>query len=167
MPITKPQNLKALSTISLQPDKMSSKIQLIIALDISGSNGKEIARQTGLSENRISIIRNSPLYMSQRELKWQQLQNQVLSKKSNAIVAGDPVKQKIKSLAIEAANEYESLLHSSKSDFVRKSAADAILDRAGYRPKTEQTRVSIEVTDKMAQRFEKVLKMSVTQDSNV
>lgn len=158
MPLVKPHDLKAISSLNLEPDKMSSKIQLIIAMDIAGYNGNQIAENLGMCVSRVSIIRNSPLYVQERERKWGELQSQVIGKKSDEIVAGDPVENKIKSLAMTAVGKYEELLGGAKSEFVQKAAADSILDRAGYKAKTDKTVVSVEVTEKMADRFERVLR---------
>jgi len=130
----------------------------MILLDIAGAKGKEIARAIGLTEARVSLIRNSPLYQRQLEIERAKLEQKVLEKQSTKVVEGDPVTQRLKELALDAVNTYEELLRNSDSDFVRKSSADAILDRAGYKAKTESTKVSIEVTERMAQRFEEVLK---------
>ena len=161
MPIVKPQELKSLKTIELQPDKMSSKIQLIIAMDIAGYSGNAIADAIDLCVSRVSIIRNSPLYLQERERKWTELQAQVIDKKTDKIVAGDPVESKIKDLAMAAVGKYETLLSGAKSEFVMKATADSILDRAGYKAKTDKTVVSVEVTERMADRFERVLKRTV------
>jgi hypothetical protein len=157
MPTVKPQELKSIKTLELQPDKMSSKIQLIIAMDLAGYNGNAIAEAVDLCISRVSIIRNSPLYLQERERKWAELQSQVVDKKSDKIVAGDPVENKIKDLALRAVGKYETLLGEAKSEFVQKATADSILDRAGYKAKTDKTVVSVEVTEKMADRFERVL----------
>jgi len=161
MPTVKPQELKAISTIDLQPDKMSSKIQLIIAMDIAGFSGNSISEATGLCVSRVSIIRNSPMYMQERERKWNDLSSQVIDKKSGLIAAGDPVEARLKKLAMVAVEKYAVLLD-GKSEFVQKSTADSILDRSGYKAKTDKTIVSVEVTEKMADRFERVLTRSVT-----
>jgi hypothetical protein len=157
MPIVKPQSLKSLKTIELQPDKMSSKIQLIIAMDIAGYTGNHIAEAVGLTANRVSIIRNSPLYLEERQKKWTELQAQVVTKCSDNISAGDPVEQLLKSKALDAVNKQISLMTSGESEFVQKACADSILDRAGYKPRSDKTTVSVEITEKMADRFERVL----------
>ena len=74
MPLVKPHELKAESTIALEPDRMTSKIQLIIALDIAGYKGNQIAEHVELTPNRVSIIRNSPIYIQERERLWEELQ---------------------------------------------------------------------------------------------
>lgn len=161
MPIVKPQELKSVAYQALQPEKMSSRINLIIAMDIAGYSGNSIAEAVGLTVSRVSIIRNAPLFIEERDKQRAKLLAQVIEKKSETISTGDPVEHKLKSLALNAVNKYESLLTDSKSEFVQKSTADAILDRAGYKPKTDRTIVSVEVTEKMASRFEKVLSRSV------
>jgi len=158
MPTLKPRELKAKSSLALEPERMSSKIQLIIALDIAGYNGNQISANVGLTPARVSIIRNSPMYLQERERRWSELQEQVIGKKTDAIVAGDPVENKIKDLALRAVGVYERLIDSGKSEFAQKQAADSILDRAGYKAHTDKTVLSVEVTERMADRFEKVLK---------
>ena len=157
MATVKPQELKSLCTIKQQPEKMSSHIQLIIAMDIAGYNGNEIAENIGYTPGRVSVIRNSPLYKEARESKWTDLQDKVTDKKSTEIVKGDPVELRIKGLAMRAVEQQASLLEGADSDFVRNAVANSLLDRAGYKPYTEKTKISVEVTEKMADRFERVL----------
>lgn len=156
MPIIKVQTAKAISTVNSQPHRMTSRIQLIVMMDISGSNGNQIAAELGLTAQRVSIIRNSPMFLTERERQMYKLKNQVVDKKSSAIAEGDPVELKIKALAGRAVETYSTLLGSA-SDVVRKTTADSILDRSGYKAYTEKTKVSVEVTEKMATRFEEVL----------
>jgi len=165
MPLIKTQEEKSLAHRALQPQNMTSRIQLIIMMDISGYTNNDIAKAIGLSVPRVSVIRNSPMYKQQREVKWGELSAKVVDKASDKVVAGDPVENKIKGLALEAVGKYEDLLGGAKSEFVRKAVADAILDRAGYRPHTDRTVVSIEVTEKMANRFERVLGYESAEDA--
>ena len=58
---------------------------------------------------------------------------------------------------MNAVRTYEEILNYGKSEAVKKVAADSILDRAGYKAHTEKTKVSVEITEKMAKRFEEVL----------
>lgn len=165
MPTLKPRELKSEASLALEPVRMSSRIQLVIALDIAGYNGNQISENVGLTPARVSIIRNSPLYLQERAQRWAELQKQVVGKKTDKIVAGDPIENKIKDLALQAVGVYEVLIKSGKSELVRKTAADSILDRAGYRAHTDRTVVSVEVTEKMADRFERVLnRTTVTQE---
>ena len=166
MPEVKPRELKAESSLALEPDRMTSKIQLIIALDIAGYNGNQIASNVDLTPGRVSIIRNSPMYLQERERRWSELQEQVVGKKSDKIVSGDPVENRIKDLALRAVGVYEKIIESGKSEFAQKQAADSVLDRAGYKAHTDKTILSVEVTEKMADRFERVLKRTtITKES--
>ena len=161
MPLVKPRELKAESSLALEPDRMSSKIQLIIALDICGHTGNQIAEQTGMTAGRISIIRNSPLFIQERDAQRARLTTQVLGKQSDKIVAGDPVENRIKDLALKAVGVYEHIIDSGKGEMAKIASANSILDRAGYKAKTDKTIVSVEVTEKMSDRFERVLKRAV------
>lgn len=165
MPTVKPHDLKSENSIALEPDKMSSRIQLIIALDIAGYNGNQIAENVGLTPSRVSIIRNSPMYTQERTRKWAELQSKVVDKKSDRIVAGDPVENKLKDLALRAVGVYEDLIENGKGEMAKKASADSILDRAGYKPHTDKTVTTVEVTEKMASRFERVLQRSVDGES--
>lgn len=162
MPIVIPHDLKAISSLAAEPDVLNSKMHLIIAMEISGYNGNQIAENLGMSVSRVSIIRNSPIYQQERDAQRAKLHSEVIDKKSDKIVAGDPVEARLKELALRAVNRYDGLLEGAKSEFVQKATADSILDRAGYKAKTDKTVVSVEVTEKMADRFERVLTRSVT-----
>lgn len=166
MPLVKPQNTKSLKTIDLQPEKMNSKIQLIISMDISGYSGNSIAEALGMTPSRISIIRNSPLYLEECSKKRAELQAQVIEKKSDVIASGDPVEIKMKQLALRAVDKYERLLDGAESEFVQKGTADSILDRAGYKPRSDRTTVSVEVTEKMANRFERILTRAIDEPNS-
>lgn len=166
MPEVKPRDLKSINSLNLEPDKMSSKIQLIIALDICGYNGNQIAEQTGLTASRVSIIRNSPLFIQERDSQRDKLQKEVISKKSDKIVAGDPVEQRIKDLALKAVGVYEGIIDNGKGEMSKIASANAILDRAGYKAHTDKTVLSVEVTEKMADRFERVLKRTTITREN-
>lgn len=161
MPVVKPHDLKSINTINLEPDKLSSKIDLIISMDIAGYTGNSIAEAVGMTPGRVSIIRNSPLFTQERDRRRDLLRAQVIDKKSDVIAAGDPVEARIKEMALHAATKLGVLLD-GKSEFVQKAAADSILDRAGYKAKTDKTVVSVEVTEKMADRFERVLRRSTS-----
>jgi hypothetical protein len=163
MPLVKPRELKSINSINLEPDRLSSKMHVIISMDIAGYTGNQISEAIGMTPGRVSIIRNSPLFTQERDRKREELHAQVISKKSDKIVAGDPVEIEIKNLAMRAVQTYDTLLSGSKSDMVKKATADAILDRAGYKAHADKTIVSVEVTEKMADRFERVLGRSLDE----
>lgn len=158
-----PRHLNSLNTMApvaledVTNPRMTSRINLMLLMDVAGANGNEIAQAVGYTQGWVCTIRKSPMYREQVERKWAEMKEKVLDKKSDSVVAGDPVEIKMKEMAIKAVDEYERLLEKGRSDMVKKSTADAILDRAGYKAHTEKTKVTVEVTEKMASRFEKVL----------
>ena len=160
MPIVKPQALKSLKTIELQPDKMSSKMDLIMYLDIAGRKGNDIAEAVGLTASRVSIIRNSPMYLDALTRERKRLSDSFNAKQSDKLVTGDPVDNILKEHALNAAKTKIDLMDNGKSEFVRLAAAGDILDRAGYKAREDKTRVSVEITDKMSDRFEKALRFN-------
>ena len=157
MPRIIPQDMKAISTINAQPDRMTSKIHLMVLMDIAGNTGNHMSQDLGITPARVSVIRNSPMFTDERSRKMVELQTQTIDKKSTSLSEGDPVEVKLKKLAMSAVDTYEKLLRTGNSESVKKVTADSILDRAGYKAHTEKMKVSIEVTEKMANRFEEVL----------
>ena len=131
---------------------------LFRSLDIAGYNGNQISANVGLTPTRVSIIRNSPLYLQERQRRWEELQEQVIGKKTDKIVAGDPVENEIKDLALKAVGVHKMIMESGRGEMAKIASANSILDRAGYKARTDKTILSVEVTEKMADRFEKVLK---------
>lgn len=156
MPVIKTQEEKSFWHKDAQPKRDSSIIQLILAYDLCGWRNGRIAGAVGMTESRVSIIRNSPLFQSQRKARWQELQEQVTGDTATKIVAGDPVELKIKALALRAVEVKEDLLECGKPE-VRNSASSDLLDRAGYGAEKKKIKASIELSDKMAQRFERIL----------
>src|SRR3990167_1494184 len=149
------------SRIALEPKNIDkNSVQLIMAYDLGGWKQQDIARTVGLTQSRVSIIMNSPLYKGVRNARFKELQAQVVGGTSDKVIKGDAVKQKLDSLALRAVNEKERLLEEGESEFVRNSVASDILDRAGYKPERKKIQTTIEVTEKMADRFERVLRMN-------
>jgi hypothetical protein len=149
--------MKSLNTIAMQPEKMSNKIEVIMCMDLAGKRNCDIARELGMTDARISIIRNSPLYSREIESRREALMSEYRDKQTDRLVTGDPVTTALKEAALEAARVKIEVMKDGKSEFARLAASGDILDRAGYKAHQEKTRVSIEITDKMADRFEKAL----------
>lgn len=163
MPVIKTQDELSANTVNLQPKQMSSKIQLILAYDLCGWKTGRIAQELGMTEGRISIIKSSPLYRRQRELRWQELQNQVTNQKATEVAAGDPVLQKFKEAAPRMADMKIELADSAESEFVRNAAINDCLAQAGYDPKSKvEARPRIEVSEKIAERF-----LSIVEDKPI
>ena len=164
MPRLIPQHLKSLNTIKMQPKKVDNRMELIMCLDVAGKSGNDIAAQLGLGATRVSIIRNSPLYLRGIEEKREQLEKQFMDKQTDVMTSGDPIEEALKDAALNAAKKKIDLMENSGNEFVQAAAAGDILDRAGYKSHTEKTKLTIEVTDKMADRFESALKYKVSTE---
>ena len=157
MPILKDFSELSQSRLDNFPKRNTSTIQLMLAYDICSWKVPAIAKAVGLSEARVYIIRNSPLYKSQREQLWEELREQVTGRKAEAIVAGDPIELKIKELAVRAIEKKEFLLDNSKAE-VQNAVASDLLDRAGYTAEKKKIKASFELSAKTAQRFERILR---------
>lgn len=158
MPKLVPQDMKSLNTINLQPDKMSSRIEAIMYMELAGKSGKDIAEILDIGQVRVSIIRNSPLYMSNLARLKDELKDKYMDKQTDKLTSGDPVEEALKGAALDAAQTKIDLMHNSGNEFIRASASSDILDRAGYKSYTEKTKVTVEVTEKMSERWERALK---------
>ena len=157
VPAYKPQEELCQGYKDAQPKKDSSLIQQILYYDICGWKVGAIAEKLNIGSSKVSTITNSPLFKHLRAEKRRELVTMLLDKKTDLIIAGDPVLQKIKALATKAVDKKEYLLDQAESEFVQNSVASDILDRAGYRPESKKVTTKIEVTEKMAERFERVL----------
>ena len=156
MPRIVPQIAKAPSTIHAQPRQLNTRINDILLLDLAGATTNEIAEKLDYEVSRVSLIKTSPLYMQRITEERALLASRVIEKKSDKIVT-DTVQARLKGLASRAVDEYENLLEDGKSEVVRKTVADEILDRAGYKAAGEKTSVVVQLTEKMADRFERVM----------
>ena len=134
MPLCKPQELKSLSVIALQPQKMSNRIEAIMCMDLAGKSGNDIARELDLTAARVSIIRTSPMYQSAIVDRRNQLQELYREKQTDRLVSGDPVENVLKDAALEAARTKIELMKSGKSEFVKLAASGDILIELGIEP---------------------------------
>ena len=167
MPKLKPQELKSLNTIALQPQNVDTpKIDAILCMDIAGKGTNDIARVLGMTAARISIIKGTPMYVARRDQMRSEFRTHFVDKQATNFATGDPTEQALKNAALEAARTNIELM-SDKNSFVRISAAKDILDRAGYKAHQDKTVVTVTVTEKMSDRFEKALKYRVSSPPGV
>ena len=171
MPRIVPQHLKTLNTINCQPQKASSKTELIMLLDIAGRGNGEIAETLGMNAAYVSTIKHSPIYLQEIVKMRDNMRKSVVDKQSEAIVSGDPVENLIRDACLSAAQIKIGLMEGSDSDFVKNAAASDVLGIGGYMKKTQKTTTVIEVDNKMAERWERVLadkpqdrKITITQE---
>lgn len=145
----------------LEPKKLSSRVQSILNYDLHNWKQGRIAEALGMTQSRVSIIMNSPLYKEERNRMWTDLQSKTIEKKASDAASGDPVINLFKSSALDAAMAKIDLAHNASSEFVKNSALSEVLDRAGYKAESKKVITSIEVNEKIASRWDKVLKRAI------
>lgn len=166
MPIIKPQHMKSLKSIAAQPRNLDTpKIDAIICMDLAGKGTNDIARELGMTAARISIIKGTPLYKQQRDVQRESLKGMFQEKQSDRLISGDPVENALKDAALNAAQKKIQLMNEGKSEFVQLAAAGDILDRAGYKSHQDKTLVSVTITEKMADRFERAITFKKTSNT--
>lgn len=139
-------------------DTNRSVVQIIMMYDLCGWKNNRIATAVGLTEARVSIIRNSPLYINQRDERRKEMQSRVIETKAEAIASGDPVEEVFRSHALEMAEGLVEEARNGETAQVRQMAKKDILDRAGYLVKAKTTKRTIEVSEKIAGRLEAALR---------
>ena len=154
----KVQEEKSEAHVALQPKNMEkNSVQLIMAMDIAGYGTGEIATELQMTQGRISIIKNSPLYIEQRAVRFNSLKDQVVRRTAEQItdnparaILTDPVVQEA------AAREKIKLALDERSPFVRNAATSEILAFGGLLPKKGEDRDSkttVIMEEKLAKRF--------------
>ena len=155
----KTQNEKSINTINLQPTHMTSRIEHILLLDIAGGGNGQIARLVGLTESRVSVIRNCPMYEDRIKAKRIELEKAVIDKQSDRVV-NDPAKNKLFDLKLKAVEVYEKIIKDGKSEFAQLTAANQVCDRTDLRPQQpEKARNIIQITQKLGDRFIKAIQI--------
>ena len=157
MPRIVSQEDKTEGSINAQPKTYNHTVRMIQMLDIAGYKPGEIAEAVKISNSRVSTIMHSPLYSVGKQTCEKELRESVIDKTSDRIVSGDPVTNLIKSKALTAIGVQIELMENGKSEAIRLDASEKIASKAGYKSSSEKTSVTIEVTDKMASRFERLL----------
>lgn len=101
-----------------EPQKLNPRHREIMRRLIEGASYKAIAEQMGVSAQAIMLIANSKLFKEEME-------------KLEA-AADFQVTRRADILSNEALDTLKVIMRYGKSELARKSAADSILDRAGY-----------------------------------
>ena len=154
MPEYKSQEEKAASTINAQPKDMHRTIiHQILERDVAGWKMKDIALDVQLTQSRLSVITRSPMYDAMRRARLKELGREVQEKVSTHIADVESVLSEAK---LEAAETMIDLMRNAKSDAVRATISEHIVDRG--KEKKDGTTVVVQITERIADRFEKVFK---------
>jgi DNA-binding CsgD family transcriptional regulator len=92
----------------------------IMRRKLVGQTNKQIAEEMGLSQNRVSVIVNSPLFKLELERMMQQADEQVFDAMS-----------KLRELQPDAVNVLHESMHQHEYPHLRLKAAIQVLDRTG------------------------------------
>ncbi len=169
------QDQKSASHISAQPKNMEkNSVRLIMMYDIAGLGTNEIAEQMDMNISRVSIIKNSALYIEQRREKMREIEDKVVKRTAEKITENpafavllDPEVQ------LACAQEKIKLATDNKNAFVRNSATTEILALGGIMPQktADKGKTTLVIEEKLAMRLgfakdysskEQVLERTVT-----
>lgn len=150
-----PQHLKSISTIEQQPSRITSRMVMIMLLDIAGKRNKDIAEVLGLTATRVSTIMNCPMYKEGRQQEWDKLKASVITKQSSNIV-GDALKEKAREAALDILDGIIGIAKDSDNTFARITAGKEVFKRGGF-DEDKKRGVTIEISEKYAERWDRVL----------
>jgi hypothetical protein len=152
--MTKPIEERSELRTRLDPSNPNkSAYHMIAELDVAGHNQKEICIKMGYTASWVSRIMNSPMYPLIRDKKRADLHEAVIDKVSTDIADSETI---LKNAKAQAAGVLVDLLTNGRSDAVKASVATHIVDRG--LSKKEGTTVVVQITERIADRFEKVFK---------
>ena len=154
----KTQLEKSDAHIALQPKNMEkNSVRLIMMYDIAGYGTGEIAAALSMTDGRVSIIKNSPLYREERNKEMESLKARILDEKKKEII-DNPARKILTDMATQeaVAREKVKLALDDKSSFVRNAATSEILAFGGILPNKQNekpTGTTVVLEEKMARRF--------------
>ena len=126
MPKTK--TIKKINTNHIQ--KMTTKHEEIMRRKLSGETNKEIAKAVKLTEERISFICNSPIFVDLINKK-----RKSINERFEEELALDNVKSKFHKAAPEAADTIINEMKNSTNSKIKLSAANDVLGYDGHQKK--------------------------------
>jgi len=115
-----------------QLQHMSSRHRAMMRYLIAGKTIGEIAEMFALTQARVSIIINSPLFRAERA-KMDSEVNSVFTENEGSKIHRDEVRQLLEEEALKSLNKVIELRDGATSERVRQLSALEILDRAGYK----------------------------------
>jgi vacuolar-type H+-ATPase subunit H len=152
MPLYVPQNQKTESSINAQPKNMNRTIiHQILERDVAGWKAGDIAKDVGLTASRLSVITSSPMYDAMRRERLKELGERVMEKVSDAIADADKL---LEDSRAEAAGVLVEVMRNGKSEAVRASIAERIVDRGKEKGGVN---VVVQINEKLADRLDKVM----------
>lgn len=123
------------------PKELSETHKLMATLFAAGWKNKEVSEELGISESRVSVIRNDPRVQVIVEQYGRRFRDETARS----------VKERITRYSDQAVETVNNLMLHAESETVRLTAAKDLLDRAGHKPRenVNLTSVSFEGGDIM------------------
>ena len=142
-------------TKGLYPKDLSSRHRAAMRMDIAGHTLNDIAEELGFNVQRLSLIRNSPLYIEERDKMARDVKREFVEAEGKKL-SMDKTAQHLQDNTLKAAQTLAGALN-DESGSVRISAAKDILDRQGY-AKEEKIRanVLVEPSDSLIEMLNRV-----------
>lgn len=152
MPEYKSQEQKAESTLNAQPKDMKRTIiRDILDRDCAGWKMKDIAENVGLSQSRISVIVQSPIYVGMKKDRLNAKSEMIDERLVNEVVDADKV---IKEAKGRAAQVLVGMLDNCKSEAVKAKVASDIV---GLNKEDKGQTIIVQINEKLGERMQKVL----------
>jgi len=113
---------------------MKPKHKEILRRLLLGQSQREIAQTLGMSEVGVSQIVNTSKFQQNLQLMEAALEETFVDKLTTKEIE-DPVRERLDSYKLEAIDTVYRLMREAESEQVRRTSAQDILDRAGYKPR--------------------------------
>jgi len=151
----KPRFLKSITAINNEPKGETTTVQSVLIMDISGMRTKEIAKELGMTDTWISIMKNSPMYKERKEALWGKLKDKVVDKRVHDVTG-----HKVKEIARKHMEKATKILAETAVDepnaFARNAAYKELRDVAGLK-KQEEMAASITIDKKLSDRLNRIM----------
>ena len=127
-----------------EPENLSPLHKNILTLIAAGMRAREISRMEGMpSEDRISVVRNSPAGKAFLENQSSEIVRQISTDTREYIVGH----------AREATNTVILLMRNAENEGVKLRASQDLLDRAGFKPVERSLEMHVEVAQEDVSRL--------------
>ena len=120
------------STISIQPKHTSSRHRAMMRYLIAGKTPGEIADIFELTNARVSVIINSPLFKEEMRKMEGEVRDEFVQNEGGKVHT-DSVRGRLAEEALRALDTIVGFRDNATSERVRQLSALEILDRAGYK----------------------------------
>ena len=135
------------STKLLQLKHLSSRHRAMMRYLIAGTPQEELVVIFGLTQPRLSVIMNSPLFRIELAKMQKEVNAQFVENESSKVHTSD-VRGKLQEEALRSLDKIIELRDGAVSERVRQLSALEILDRAGYKAAEKiESRIEVDASE--------------------